>query len=69
MQSTPFIYADILALGQNVCETEASGYWLRCAGTPEGIGPVKPGQKITAGITGLVDVHFDAERRSTPVTN
>ncbi|KNA22371.1 hypothetical protein SOVF_034560 [Spinacia oleracea] len=38
-------------------------------GTPEGIGPVKPGQKITAGITGLVDVHFCAERRSSPVSN
>ncbi|KAK8671155.1 hypothetical protein V6N13_037760 [Hibiscus sabdariffa] len=32
-------------------------------GTPQGVGPVKVGQKITAGITGLVDVHFDVGRR------
>ncbi|KAL2905446.1 putative acylpyruvase FAHD1 mitochondrial [Bienertia sinuspersici] len=38
-------------------------------GTPEGIRPVKPGQKITAGITGLIDVHVDAEKWSTPVSN
>ncbi|KAK9671769.1 hypothetical protein RND81_12G053600 [Saponaria officinalis] len=38
-------------------------------GTPEGIGPVKPGQKITAGITGLVDVNFDVAKRSVPVHN
>ncbi|KAK9669543.1 hypothetical protein RND81_13G138200 [Saponaria officinalis] len=38
-------------------------------GTPEGIGPVKPGQKLTAGITGLVDVNFDVAKRSVPVHN
>ncbi|GER56893.1 fumarylacetoacetate hydrolase [Striga asiatica] len=32
-------------------------------GTPQGVGPVKMGQKIEAGITGLLDVHFDVERR------
>ncbi|KAL9410275.1 hypothetical protein AB3S75_044108 [Citrus x aurantiifolia] len=32
-------------------------------GTPQGVGPVKVGQKITAGITGLLDVHFDIEKR------
>ncbi|KAK6146184.1 hypothetical protein DH2020_020053 [Rehmannia glutinosa] len=32
-------------------------------GTPQGVGPVKIGQKIDAGITGLLDVHFDVERR------
>ncbi|KAH6780144.1 Fumarylacetoacetate hydrolase family [Perilla frutescens var. hirtella] len=32
-------------------------------GTPKGVGPVKIGQKIDAGITGLLDVHFDVERR------
>ncbi|CAO2840398.1 unnamed protein product [Amaranthus hypochondriacus] len=37
-------------------------------GTPEGIGAVKAGQKITAGITGLVDVNFNAELRGTPVS-
>lgn len=36
-----------------------------CAGTPKGVGPVKIGQKIDAGITGLVDVHFDVGRRRT----
>ncbi|XP_039048646.1 probable acylpyruvase FAHD1, mitochondrial isoform X2 [Hibiscus syriacus] len=35
-------------------------------GTPQGVGPVKVGQKITAGITGLVDVHFDVGRRQKP---
>ncbi|KAG9459753.1 hypothetical protein H6P81_004261 [Aristolochia fimbriata] len=32
-------------------------------GTPQGVGPVKAGQKITAGITGLIDVQFDVEKR------
>ncbi|KAL7080910.1 hypothetical protein ACP275_14G007700 [Erythranthe tilingii] len=32
-------------------------------GTPKGVGPVKIGQKIEAGITGLFDMHFDVERR------
>ncbi|BAH92205.1 Os03g0421700 [Oryza sativa Japonica Group] len=32
-------------------------------GTPEGVGPVRPGQKIKAGITGLVDVEFDVQKR------
>lgn len=34
-----------------------------CAGTPQGVGPVKAGQKITAGITDLIDVHFNVEKR------
>lgn len=34
-----------------------------CAGTPKGVGPVKIGQKVEAGITGLLDVHFDVGRR------
>nr|XP_028947260.1 uncharacterized protein LOC114820524 [Malus domestica] len=33
------------------------------AGTPRGAGPVKTGQKITAGITNLVDVQFNIEKR------
>lgn len=33
------------------------------AGTPEGVGPVRVGQKIKAGITGLIDVEFDVQRR------
>ncbi|KAG8372931.1 hypothetical protein BUALT_Bualt12G0118400 [Buddleja alternifolia] len=32
-------------------------------GTPQGVGPVKIGQKVDAGITGLLDIHFDVERR------
>ncbi|KAL5785180.1 hypothetical protein ACOSQ2_007572 [Xanthoceras sorbifolium] len=35
-------------------------------GTPQGVGPIKVGQKITAGITGLLDVHFDVEKRRRP---
>ncbi|KAL0916340.1 hypothetical protein M5K25_013843 [Dendrobium thyrsiflorum] len=36
-------------------------------GTPPGVGPVKIGQKITAGITGFIDAHFDVQRRQKPV--
>ncbi|KAF6176749.1 hypothetical protein GIB67_031560 [Kingdonia uniflora] len=36
-------------------------------GTPKGVGPVRAGQKITAGITGLVDVNFDVEKRLRPL--
>ncbi|KAM5568925.1 putative acylpyruvase FAHD1, mitochondrial [Rosa sericea] len=32
-------------------------------GTPKGVGPVKAGQKITAGITNLVDVQFNVDKR------
>ncbi|KAI8561694.1 hypothetical protein RHMOL_Rhmol04G0360400 [Rhododendron molle] len=35
-------------------------------GTPQGCGPVKAGQKITAGIAGLLDVHFDVGQRKRP---
>ncbi|KAH7678684.1 acylpyruvate hydrolase protein [Dioscorea alata] len=38
-------------------------------GTPQGVGPVKAGQKITAGITGLIDVHFDVQKRKAPIIN
>ncbi|KAL4271819.1 hypothetical protein GQ457_13G005740 [Hibiscus cannabinus] len=38
-------------------------------GTPQGVGPVKVGQKITAGITGLVDVHFNVGKRQRPVSS
>ncbi|KAF3571837.1 hypothetical protein F2Q69_00060028 [Brassica cretica] len=37
-------------------------------GTPEGVGPVKIGQKITAGITGLSEVQFDVDRRVKPLS-
>ncbi|CAA7057527.1 unnamed protein product [Microthlaspi erraticum] len=37
-------------------------------GTPLGVGPVKIGQKITAGITGLTEVQFDVARRVKPLT-
>ncbi|KAJ4956483.1 hypothetical protein NE237_013266 [Protea cynaroides] len=32
-------------------------------GTPEGVGPVKAGQKITAGITGITEINFDVQKR------
>jgi len=37
-------------------------------GTPEGVGPIKPGQTITGGITGLskYDIKFKAVERPTP---
>ncbi|KAF3330785.1 acylpyruvase FAHD1 [Carex littledalei] len=35
-------------------------------GTPEGVGPVVIGDKVTAGITGLIDVHFDVQIRPKP---
>nr|AFK48921.1 unknown [Lotus japonicus] len=35
-------------------------------GTPPGVGPVNEGQRITAGITGLVDVEFNVEKRKRP---
>ncbi|RWR94192.1 acylpyruvase FAHD1, mitochondrial [Cinnamomum micranthum f. kanehirae] len=37
-------------------------------GTPKGVGPVRVGQKITAGITGLIDVYFDVQKRRRPVS-
>ncbi|KAG2557940.1 probable acylpyruvase FAHD2, mitochondrial [Panicum virgatum] len=33
-------------------------------GTPEGVGPVRVGQKIKAGITDLIDVEFDVQMRN-----
>ncbi|XP_066383323.1 probable acylpyruvase FAHD2, mitochondrial isoform X1 [Miscanthus floridulus] len=33
-------------------------------GTPEGVGPVRVGQKIKAGITDLIDVEFNVQRRN-----
>ncbi|XP_047334908.1 probable acylpyruvase FAHD1, mitochondrial [Impatiens glandulifera] len=35
-------------------------------GTPQGVGPVKAGQKVTAGITGLLDVNFEVGKRKRP---
>lgn len=32
-------------------------------GTPPGVGPVRANQKITAGIAGFIDVHFDVQKR------
>ncbi|KAJ8766496.1 hypothetical protein K2173_022555 [Erythroxylum novogranatense] len=37
-------------------------------GTPQGVGPVKAGQKVTAGITGLLDVDFNVDKRRRPGT-
>ena len=33
-------------------------------GTPEVVGPVRVGQKIKAGITDLIDVEFNVQRRN-----
>lgn len=41
---------------------------IQIIGTPEGVGPVKIGQKITAGITGLSEVQFDVDRRVKPLS-
>ncbi|XP_074582998.1 oxaloacetate tautomerase FAHD1, mitochondrial [Curcuma longa] len=38
-------------------------------GTPSGVGPVKVGQKVAAGITGLIDIHFDVQRRLKPLSS
>ncbi|CAL0325396.1 unnamed protein product [Lupinus luteus] len=38
-------------------------------GTPQGVGPVKEGQTITAGITGLVDVKFTVEKGNKPANS
>eukprot|EP00262_Sarcandra_glabra_P020098 TRINITY_DN7900_c0_g1_i1.p1 TRINITY_DN7900_c0_g1~~TRINITY_DN7900_c0_g1_i1.p1 ORF type:complete len:294 (-),score=36.78 TRINITY_DN7900_c0_g1_i1:209-1090(-) len=35
-------------------------------GTPQGVGPVRAGQKLTAGITGLIDIYFDVQKRTRP---
>lgn len=37
-----------------------------CAGSPQGVGPVKAGQKTTAGIAGLLVVRFDNKKRRRP---
>eukprot|EP00897_Mesotaenium_endlicherianum_P005481 jgi/Mesen1/4961/ME000248S04243 len=36
---------------------------LILTGTPEGVGPVKAGETITAGITGFVDISFPVKHR------
>ncbi|CAM0877633.1 unnamed protein product [Alopecurus aequalis] len=33
-------------------------------GTPEGVAPVRIGQKIKAGITGIIEAEFDVQRRN-----
>ncbi|KAL5701322.1 acylpyruvate hydrolase [Ranunculus cassubicifolius] len=35
-------------------------------GTPKGVSPVRAGQKITAGITGLIDMNFGVQKRQRP---
>lgn len=47
---------EILAAVSEVMTLEPGDLIL--TGTPEGIGPVEPGQTIVAGITGLVEVSF-----------
>ncbi|XP_051179496.2 oxaloacetate tautomerase FAHD2, mitochondrial [Lolium perenne] len=36
---------------------------------PDGVGPVRVGQKIKAGITDLIDVEFDVQRRIRPFSS
>ncbi|EMS64774.1 Fumarylacetoacetate hydrolase domain-containing protein 1-like protein [Triticum urartu] len=36
---------------------------------PDGVGPVRVGQKINAGITDLIDVEFDVQRRKRSFPN
>ena len=35
---------------------------LILTGTPEGVGPVGPGDVVTAGITGVTEIRFEAAR-------
>ena len=39
---------------------------LILTGTPEGVGPVKAGQKVEAGITGFITISFPVVDRPTP---
>jgi acylpyruvate hydrolase len=39
---------------------------LILSGTPDGVGPVKPGDIITAGIPGITDIKFDVVHRKAP---
>eukprot|EP01111_Echinosteliopsis_oligospora_P005310 TRINITY_DN18592_c0_g1_i1.p1 TRINITY_DN18592_c0_g1~~TRINITY_DN18592_c0_g1_i1.p1 ORF type:complete len:219 (-),score=68.86 TRINITY_DN18592_c0_g1_i1:215-871(-) len=34
-------------------------------GTPEGVGPMFPGEKVKAGITGITEIQFDIKSRSS----
>ncbi|XWS53590.1 hypothetical protein CRYUN_Cryun10bG0014400 [Craigia yunnanensis] len=56
----PYLISHISSI-MTLCEGD-----VILTGTPQGVGPVKVGQKITAGITGLVDVHFDVGKRQKP---
>lgn len=35
--------------------------WSCQPGTPEGVGPIKPGDKVTAGLDGITSVAFDVK--------
>ncbi|WRX22583.1 Fumarylacetoacetase-like [Theobroma cacao] len=56
----PYLISHISSI-MTLCEGD-----VILTGTPQGVGPVKVGQKISAGITGLVDVHFDVGKRQKP---
>lgn len=34
---------------------------MMITGTPEGVGPIKPGDKVTAGLDGVVTVSYDVK--------
>jgi hypothetical protein len=64
---------DVILTGSDIFSSLACFVHLRsfcgifiCSstGTPEGVGPVRVGQKIKAGITDLIDVEFDVRRRN-----
>jgi hypothetical protein len=60
--------SDIFSRPACFCASEvflrAIHYLFSSTGTPEGVGPVRVGQKIKAGITDLIDVEFDVQRRN-----
>ena len=55
---------ELLAHISTVCTLEAGDTVL--TGTPEGVGPMRPGQRVAMGITGLLDAEFHVVRRESP---
>ena len=57
--------SEIQGFGFWVYAWQSSGFsnaWI-CSGTPSGVGPVKAGQRMKAGITGLAEMSFDVKAR------
>lgn len=55
---------ELLAHISTVCTLGAGDTVL--TGTPEGVGPMRPGQRVAMGITGLLDAEFHVVRRESP---